>query len=52
VGDVTKYVITKAPCQVILTAPPAGELPPAGAAPPARRPARAARADAVRARDD
>jgi basic amino acid/polyamine antiporter, APA family len=25
VGDVTKYVISKAPCQVILTAPPAGE---------------------------
>jgi basic amino acid/polyamine antiporter, APA family len=23
VGDVTKYVVTKAPCQVILTAPPA-----------------------------
>jgi len=27
VGDVTKYVVTKAPCQVILTAPPAGERP-------------------------
>jgi basic amino acid/polyamine antiporter, APA family len=25
VGEVTKYVIAKAPCQVILTAPPAGE---------------------------
>ena len=25
VGDVTKYVIAKAPCQVILTAPPAGD---------------------------
>jgi APA family basic amino acid/polyamine antiporter len=25
VGDVTKYVIAKAPCQVILTAPPASE---------------------------
>jgi APA family basic amino acid/polyamine antiporter len=23
VGDVTKYVVSKAPCQVILTAPPA-----------------------------
>ena len=23
VGDVTKYVVAKAPCQVILTAPPA-----------------------------
>jgi APA family basic amino acid/polyamine antiporter len=27
VGDVTKYVIAKAPCQVILTAPPASETP-------------------------
>jgi APA family basic amino acid/polyamine antiporter len=27
VGDVTKYVIAKAPCQVILTAPPASERP-------------------------
>jgi APA family basic amino acid/polyamine antiporter len=26
VGDMTKYVIAKAPCQVILTAPPAGEV--------------------------
>jgi APA family basic amino acid/polyamine antiporter len=25
VGDVTKYVVRKAPCRVILTAPPAGE---------------------------
>ena len=25
VGDVTKYVVAKAPCQVILTAPPAGD---------------------------
>jgi APA family basic amino acid/polyamine antiporter len=25
VGEVTKYVIAKAPCQVILTAPPASE---------------------------
>ena len=25
VGEVTKYVVTKAPCQVILTAPPASE---------------------------
>ena len=25
VGEVTKYVIAKAPCQVILTAPPAGD---------------------------
>src|SRR5207253_1907848 len=27
VGEVTKYVIAKAPCQVILTAPPASESP-------------------------
>ena len=26
VGDVTKYVVSKAPCPVILTAPPAGEV--------------------------
>ena len=25
VGDTTRYVIDKAPCKVILTAPPAGE---------------------------
>jgi APA family basic amino acid/polyamine antiporter len=33
VGDVTKYVLAKAPCQVILTAPPASEerRPPSGA---------------------
>ena len=29
VGEVTKYVITKAPCQVILTAPPAADSAPA-----------------------
>jgi basic amino acid/polyamine antiporter, APA family len=27
VGDVTKYVVSKAPCQVILTAPPAQDMP-------------------------
>ena len=27
VGDVTKYVVNKAPCRVILTAPPADEMP-------------------------
>jgi APA family basic amino acid/polyamine antiporter len=27
VGDVTKYVVTKAPCRVILTAPPAEAMP-------------------------
>jgi APA family basic amino acid/polyamine antiporter len=25
VGDLTRYVIAKAPCRVILTAPPAGD---------------------------
>ncbi|MEA2245615.1 MAG: basic amino acid/polyamine antiporter, family [Solirubrobacteraceae bacterium] len=34
VGDVTKYVISKATCQVILTAPPAGESSRGRAAPP------------------
>ncbi len=32
VGDATKYVVRKAPCRVILTAPP-GEVPAAGGAP-------------------
>jgi APA family basic amino acid/polyamine antiporter len=27
VGDITKYVVQKAPCRVILTAPPAAEMP-------------------------
>ena len=47
VGEVTKYVITKAPCQVILTAPPAGERRAPGRprtatarTPPRRTPAR------------
>jgi hypothetical protein len=31
VGEITKTVVAKAPCQVILTAPPAGELPKVGA---------------------
>jgi basic amino acid/polyamine antiporter, APA family len=31
VGDITKYVVSKAPCQIILTAPPASELPAAAA---------------------
>jgi basic amino acid/polyamine antiporter, APA family len=31
VGDVTKYVVSKAPCQVILTAPPAQDTPDAEA---------------------
>ena len=41
VGEVTKYVLRKAPCRVILTAPPADRPPPAdpsqdGAGPPAK----------------
>jgi APA family basic amino acid/polyamine antiporter len=48
VGEVTKYVIAKAPCQVILTAPPASDVPKAtdaaaasdGDGRPARAPAR------------
>lgn len=43
VGDVTKYVINKAECRVIVTAPPAGEPGEDGAGPDAR-------ADADRAR--
>jgi APA family basic amino acid/polyamine antiporter len=27
VGEITKHVVSKAPCQVILTAPPADEMP-------------------------
>ncbi len=41
VGDVTRYVVTKAPCRVILTAPPANDAPapsPAASAPPVARP--------------
>jgi APA family basic amino acid/polyamine antiporter len=44
VGDVTKYVVSKAPCQVILTAPPADERP---GAPPADGERAAATAPAV-----
>jgi hypothetical protein len=37
VGETTRYVVTKAPCRVILTAPPADRLPvhPEPFAPPA-----------------
>ncbi len=38
VGDVTKYVVRKAPCRVILTAPPAGEIPREAARPIASAP--------------
>src|ERR1700760_4048598 len=30
VGDISRYVISKAPCRVILTAPPADWQPPSG----------------------
>ncbi len=42
VGEATKYVISKAPCQIILTAPPASDSPPVDAA---------LRADRAAARD-
>ena len=41
VGDATKYVVRKAPCRVILTAPPARRR----AEPPSRRRARLRSAD-------
>ena len=52
VGEATKYVLSKAPCQVILTAPPASDVVDAGSttalpratAPPARDGAAAAAA--------
>src|SRR5205085_4888075 len=34
VGDVTKYVVSKAPCQVILTAPPAATAKEPAVSPP------------------
>jgi len=37
VGEVTKYVLAKAPCQVILTAPPASETPAKRDVDPVRR---------------
>ena len=39
VGDATKYVVSKAPCEVILTAPPSSDLPVAAAKDPERHPA-------------
>ncbi len=36
VGEVVKYVVDKAPCRVVLTAPPARDEGPSGAADPAR----------------
>jgi APA family basic amino acid/polyamine antiporter len=40
VGEVTRYVIDKAPCRVILTAPPAESQPEREAEPAAERPER------------
>jgi basic amino acid/polyamine antiporter, APA family len=36
VGEVTKYVLSKAPCSVILTAPPASEQQPRATVEPSR----------------
>jgi basic amino acid/polyamine antiporter, APA family len=52
VGDVTKYVIAKATCQVILTAPPAGDSARGRAAPPEVEGPPAAAAAAAGARGD
>ncbi|MDX6687406.1 MAG: basic amino acid/polyamine antiporter, family [Baekduia sp.] len=38
VGDATKYVVSKAPCEVILTAPPASDVPVGSATDPERHP--------------
>lgn len=42
VGDATKYVVSKAPCEVILTAPPAADVSVAAATDPERHPIAAA----------
>jgi APA family basic amino acid/polyamine antiporter len=39
VGDATKYVVSKAGCEVILTAPPSSDVPVAAAVDPERQPA-------------
>ena len=44
VGQTTRYVVTKAPCRVILTAPPGRRPPAPAAAEPAHAPRPAARA--------
>lgn len=38
VGDATKYVVSKAGCEVILTAPPSSDVPVAAAKDPERHP--------------
>jgi APA family basic amino acid/polyamine antiporter len=45
VGDATKYVVSKAPCEVILTAPPASDVPVAEATDPEQHPSRAGEQD-------
>jgi APA family basic amino acid/polyamine antiporter len=45
VGDATKYVVSKAPCEVILTAPPASDVPVAQATDPEEHPRRAGERD-------
>jgi APA family basic amino acid/polyamine antiporter len=45
VGDATKYVVSKAPCEVILTAPPASDLPVGQATDPEQHPRRAGEPD-------
>jgi APA family basic amino acid/polyamine antiporter len=48
VGDATKYVVSKAPCEVILTAPPASDVPIGQAQDPEQHPT-AASQDGARA---
>jgi APA family basic amino acid/polyamine antiporter len=48
VGDATKYVVSKAPCEVILTAPPASDVPVAQAVDAASHPQAASDGNATR----
>ena len=48
VGDATKYVVSKAPCEVILTAPPASDVPVAQAVDAASHPRAASDGNATR----
>jgi APA family basic amino acid/polyamine antiporter len=41
VGDATKYVVSKASCEVILTAPPSSDVPITSALDPEEHPTRA-----------
>jgi APA family basic amino acid/polyamine antiporter len=51
VGDATKYVVSKAPCEVILTAPPASDVPVGQATDPEAHPRPAAEGDGARPHD-